>query len=150
MSKKTTNKNTYITNNEIDYEKLANAIVLALSKNDERQGSETTIAKGFSTICSVVFSLLASFTTIFTIAFAALPIVGLLNPLKYQYDLTIQNAIALIMIVSILSVLSVFLWKASSAILKEKDKNFILALFSSMVSLAAMIIAAVSLFNTVK
>lgn len=41
------------------------------------------------------------------------------------------------------------LWGASNSIIKERDKNYIVAVFSSIVSFAALVVALVALFNGV-
>ena len=43
----------------------------------------------------------------------------------------------------------IIMWKAAKEIEREKDKNFIVSVFSGIVSFAALIVALVALFKEV-
>lgn len=66
------------------------------------------------------------------------------NILKNIYVLTMG-----VMILFILSMYSLIMWGASNEMRKERDKNYIVSVFSGVVSFAALIVALVALLKGV-
>lgn len=149
MSKrKNTIKNTYNITNEIDYDKLAEAIVAALDKTDKNQQNKNTLSKGLAKMASFVFLILSALVFVFAmyIFFSVIIFFIFLPDCKYEHLYQyILFPIILIVLIIILVIISVFFWKVSEEIEKEKDKNYLITLFSSMVSVAALVVAILSL-----
>lgn len=138
------NQNTYYVTNEINYDKLAKAIVSALNEKDNEKKSETTISRGLAALCSIVFKLLSLLSLFMTIGFIAIPFIEVST-----FEFTFPKIMLLIILITLFAVIAIFLWKASVEIENEKDKNYIISIFSSMVCVAAMVIAAVGLYYTI-
>lgn len=140
-------KNTYYVTNEIDYEKLAKAIVTALDNHEQSKNTKSFTTSMFSGICSIVFRIIACCTGGFTICFFTLPFAKQLGLYENEFIVSLPNILSLVLCISLFGTFTFLFWKASDEIANEKDKNYILSMFSSMVSVAAMVIAAVSLFS---
>ena len=125
------------------------AIGHILKGDVETQGELTT--GSFAILSAAVFRLIAivgiTFAGVFAWALgrAAITVTwigwGILTN-------AIEVLTGIVIIISII-LYSVFLWGASNEIMKEKDKNFVIAVFSGMVSFAALIVALVTLFQGV-
>lgn len=85
---------------------------------------------------------------------------GIYAVVLYVIDLSWQNwpeiirniyiLVMVIMILFILVMYSIIMWGASNEMHKEKDKNYIISVFSGVVSFAALIVALVALLRGVK
>lgn len=147
MSKrKNTIKNTYNVTNEIDYDKLAEAIVSALETQKQSQNQRSFTASMFSGICSIAFKIVSCCTAALTLGFIFLPFAKQLGIYNQEFIVSFPNVISLIICISLFGTFSFLFWKASDEIENEKDKNYIIALFSSLVSVAALIVASLSLY----
>ena len=140
-------------NLEIDYDKLAQAIVKAQEEIQEKNnGAKSFTSSAFATITSLAFRGVAILGWI--VAFAM--IVATWNIFITLEWLTLIEVIKNIMIIVVglalflmIFLYSLLLWKAAKEIEKEKDRNYIIAVFSGIVSLAALIVALVALFKEV-
>ena len=138
---------------EIDYDKLAEAIVKAQEEIQEKNnGAKSFTSSAFATITSLAFRGVAILGWI--VAFAM--IVATWNIFITLEWLTLIEVIKNIMIIVVglalflmIFLYSLLLWKAAKEIEKEKDRNYIIAVFSGIVSLAALIVALVALFKGV-
>ena len=125
------------------------AIVHILKGDVDTQGELTT--GSFAILPAAVFRLIAivgvTFAGVFAWALGSAAITvtwigwGILTN-------AIEMLTGIVIFISII-LYSVFLWGASIEIMKEKDKNFVIAVFSGMVSFAALIVALVALFQGV-
>ena len=139
-------------NLEIDYDKLAEAIVKAQKSSE----SETSKNKKFT---SVTFALLISlvFRGIAIIGFALTIImpIALWESIKIKQEGILGLLFVILMgafslaCVFVLFILSWILWKSAKEIETEKDRNYIISVFSGIVSFAALIVALVALFKGV-
>ena len=157
MAKK--KNNTTVVNNidsvnvEIDYDKLAEAIVKAQEKSDNnRYGSPYTsttfalmISHSFRVIAVVAFpiSLLFGFWLSYTIVNELL-VVGWCKYIAYGITFVLSALVSYI-----LGLFAVLFWKSAKEIKVEKDKNYIVSVFSGIVSFAALIIAVIALVKGV-
>lgn len=147
MSKKHYNiRNTYNTTNEIDYDKLAESIVNAITKNRQSQKQNSITASMFSGVCSVVFKGMAVLAGAFAIMFILIPIYYTLGFSEEKFVFSFSSISIIVILSSILVTFAIMFWKASDEEALENDKNFLVSLFSSMVSVAALIVASLSFF----
>ena len=140
-------------NLEIDYDKLAEAIVKANSQLDAEANQSKKFTSGmFSMSVFVILRVIALLGWI--IAFALL--LGSINTvieMSWNDFSTISGNIFQIIYSITITVLLVLyplmLWKSAREIEKEKDRNYIISVFSGIVSFAALIVALVALFKGV-
>ena len=140
-------------NLEIDYDKLAESIVKANSQLDAEANKSKKFTSGmFSISVFVILRVIALLGWI--IAFALL--IGSINTfieMSWNDFSTISGNIFQIIYSITITVLLVLyplmLWKSAKEIETEKDRNYIISVFSGIVSLAALIVALVALFKGV-
>ena len=122
-----------------------------LTNKADTHGNMTSGA--FAMLVSVVFRAVAlagflifAVGTYATVLYAIqLPWQGWVVVIKNIYVLTM-----VVMILFILGMYSLIMWGASNEMSKEKDKNYIVSVFSGVVSFAALIVALVALLRGVK
>ncbi|MBO5462744.1 MAG: hypothetical protein J6A49_05460 [Clostridia bacterium] len=181
MAKKKNNQtvvnNIESVNVDIDYDKLAEAIVKAQNRVDEEQSyqenkTKITIKDYIKAIVLIlrnksntqgnltvsIFAVLTSLTfKIIAITGFFLTIAGIyiaVNCILHGFDvgnitLWIIFGIVLIVLSVIVFLYSVIIWGASHEVEKEKDKNYIVSVFSGIVSFVALIIAIIALVKGV-
>ena len=140
-------------NLEIDYDNLAEAIVKASSQLDAEANKSKKFTSGmFSISVFVILRVIALLGWI--IAFALL--IGSINTfieMSWNDFSTISGNIFQIIYSITITVLLVLyplmLWKSAKEIETEKDRNYIISVFSGIVSFAALIVALVALFKGV-
>ena len=140
-------------NLEIDYDKLAESIVKANSQLDAEANKSKKFTSGmFSISVFIILRVIALLGWI--IAFALL--IGSINTfieMSWNDFSTISGNIFQIIYSITITVLLVLyplmLWKSAKEIETEKDRNYIISVFSGIVSLAALIVALVALFKGV-
>ena len=140
-------------NLEIDYDKLAEAIVKANSQLDAEANKSKKFTSGmFSISVFVILRVIALLGWI--IAFALF--LGSINTfieMSWNDFSTISGNIFQIIYSITITVLLVLyplmLWKSAKEIETEKDRNYIISVFSGIVSFAALIVALVALFKGV-
>ena len=141
-------------NLEIDYDKLAEAIVKARNESDKQQTERKSfVSNSFAFWIALFFRLVP----VFGIAVCGIGVFSIIN---YAVNIavwnTINNIISNVLALVVMSVLlislgayCIIMWKAAKEIEREKDKNFIVSVFSGIVSFAALIVALVALFKGV-
>ena len=140
-------------NLEIDYDKLAEAIVKANSKLDTKANQSKKFTSGmFSISVFVILRVIALLGWI--IAFALLiDSINTFIEMSWNDFSTISGNIFQIIYSITITVLLVLyplmLWKSAKEIETEKDRNYIISVFSGIVSFAALIVALVALFKGV-
>ena len=140
-------------NLEIDYDKLADAIVKANAKVEAEANKSKKFTSGmFSMFVFVILRLIACLGWI--IAFSLL--IGSINifaEMSWGGFSTITGNIFqivyMVVIVVLLVLYPLMLWKSAKEIEIEKDRNYIISVFSGIVSFAALIVALVALFKGV-
>lgn len=138
-------------NLEIDYEKLAEAIVKAQEKNEsEANGRKKYTSGTFASLISFVFYALSIFGWVFSIAIP-ISIYSMWNTFRWDsFASGIGNITAMLLMLGIMAVIvlySILLWRSAKEIETEKDRNYIISVFSGIVSFAAMIIALIALLK---
>ena len=138
---------------EIDYDKLAEAIVRAQEK--ARTGanqSKKFISGMFSMSAFVILRLAASLGAIISLIIV-LSCVEMFKVFTWtSFELISRNIIQIITQISLVllsAFYSILLWKSAKEIETEKDRNYIISVFSGIVSFAALIVALVALFKGV-
>ena len=139
-------------NLDIDYDKLAEAIVKA---QDEKQQCEkkSFVSNSFAFWISLFFRFVPPVGVVACI-------LGFCALIKYvtcaavwntAYDIIVNILMIWLIVLILLALVGYFIimWKAAKEIEQEKDKNFIVAVFSGIVSFAALIVALVALFKGV-
>ena len=130
---------------ELDYDELADAMVKAQKKYAE---ADSTISKMMSTLVGLAFYFIS------IIAMLLSPIVFIY---AWWYTLTSGKLADIIQILlflgfvsglcSVVFVLGVALFRSAKELETEKDKQFIVAVFSAMMSFSAMVVALISIFK---
>ena len=172
-------RNITIINNDIDYDKLAKAIVDAnVQKNNEEDNEskskeKLTFRGFFKLIYYIVFNKKQSNGTmtsgllsgLIALAFNGLALLGLIVFVCGIFDVaniikscvwtsdSITNKVATISLmvafVIIVGMFSLIFRAAANEMAKEKDRDYVVAVFSGIVSFAALIIALVALLKGV-
>lgn len=148
MAKKFINKNTYNITNEIDYKKLAEAIVSALEEQKGKKGKASPSGIILSSICSLTFLVLAILAALFAVCFLAIPYVKQ-HDICIAYFNNLPNSFFVLFLLVAMSIIMCILFVSSFYELQnENDKNYSVSLFSGMVSFAALIISVLTLYHT--
>lgn len=136
--------------NDIDYDKLAKAMVNAQEQAESKKKSKFTM---------ILFAVPAAILLfILSFVFILLTIAAVISLFKLFYTEIWESAILfnkisicfiyifLIIIMILMSIISFF---SGIEIMREKDRNYIVTLFSGIVSFAALIVALVALYKGV-
>ena len=162
-------------NVDIDYDKLADAIVVAQKKAIEKENENAEakkkenifsaiwkILKGkksddgryisapFVVIVSLFYRIIALFGFLALIVFDIVGITSLVRSPWNEAGRIFINILSIIFIVLIsicVFLFSIMFWGAANDIEYEKDKNYILGTFSGLISVAALIVAIIALYN---
>lgn len=137
-------------NVEIDYDKLATAIVQAQEKAKTHE--EEKFTKGtFSLLTSWVLHTIGALGFFIALYAFGYGIYHAITVLQWVGGLhVLANIITCIFILTLtfcVGVLSFMLFKSGSEIQKSKDKNFIVAVFSALSGFIALVVALVALFK---
>lgn len=154
--------------NEIDYDKLAEAIVKANevskaeSQHSEKIGfwkavwkiirnKESKNGKRTAILLAEIMATFFNVAALIGLAFSGLILIGSIFGLKWNVEITqiiIQVAATAILILFVLAISLIFRCIANE-IGAEKDRNYITTLFFGFTSLASLIVALVALFKGV-
>lgn len=133
-------------NIEIDYEKLAEAIVKA-----EKKASETKsyTANTFAALSGLIFRGAAWIGMIFTWLFgiAGVAYLVMLDWKNVNVFTVVSSAFLIATILLLIFLLSILLLKSAKEIEGEKDRQFVVAVFSAIVSFTALVVALLALFK---
>ena len=140
-------------NFEIDYDKLAESIVKAQEKSENEANRKKKFTSGtFVMIISLAFRVVAILGWLIALATP----VAIINVAKSfvwnEVNAVIGNVFSIAFVAALFVVLvlySFLLWKSAKEIETEKDRNYIISVFSGIVSFAALIVALVALFKGV-
>ena len=136
---------------EFDYDKLAEAIVKATEeskkKEMEKKDSSATVMSSFATGMFVLLGAAMIFVTVFIVFIS----IELFKESSWQTAIQIAENILMALGMSIIFLfaagLSVYSFKAAGDVSVEKDRNYIVAVASSLTSLVALIVAMISLLK---
>ena len=140
-------------NLEIDYDKLAEAIVKAQEKGESEANKKRKFTSGsFAILVTIAFRIFTVFVGLLSVAML-IAIGGVVDVFEWYGFSNIFVGIVSILMLLIFAVLlglfAVLLWKSAKEIETEKDRNYIISVFSGIVSFAALIVALVALFKGV-
>ncbi len=149
--KKTIVNNIQELNLEIDYDKLADAIVKVDKKRAEEEANDPT-AKVFTSISSDMLKATASACLLVAVLLTA-RVISTCSALEWN---TVQQILGYIIaliplplgVVAIV-VFCIKVLRFSKVIESVKDKNYTISIFSALVSFAALIVALIALFKGV-
>lgn len=129
---------------EIDYDKLAEAVVKAEKKANE---VKSYTSNAFATLSGSVFRIAACLGILFSVSGAICGAVYLANfDWKNAAILaTIFTALLVLLTLIVIFLFSVLLMKSAKEIEYEKDRQFVISVFSAIVSFTALIVALVAL-----
>ena len=141
-------------NLEIDYDKLAEAIVKAQNEADKPLESKKSFVSNSFLFWIALFFKVASILGIVgcMIGVAVLGLYAIDIAVWNTLNDIIANVFTLVMFLLLFIAFAAYcivMWRAGKEIEQEKDKNFIVAVFSGIVSFAALIVALVALFKGV-
>ena len=130
---------------ELDYDKLADAIVKAQKKYAE---SDSTLSKMMSTLVGLAFYIISIIGGLLSLGVL---IDGWYLALTGQVIDGKANIVLFLVLLTLLCVLiivlAIALFKSAQELEKERDKQFIVAVFSAMMSFSAMVIALISIIK---
>ena len=158
-------------NLEIDYDKLAEAIVKAQNKaseiSDETEETElgfwksvwyiirnknkksgSVLAESMSMLLSLVFNILAILFFVGGVLTAVMLLVYIFSRTEWELKI-VFNAITFAVSGIFLEFFALLMRGIANDISWEQNRNYIVSIFSSMVSFAALIVALVALFKGV-
>lgn len=154
-------------NNDIDYDKLAQAIIkaqnqqikdkdipeekiwLILSNKKDTNGMFTMSL--FSMFTSLLFKVIAIIGFVLGPIIIVVTICSTVELIKTGNNIffTILTAITFIAVSIFMMVFMIIVWGASNEIDKEKDRNYVISVFSSIICLVALIVAIIALLKGV-
>ena len=140
-------------NLEIDYDKLAESIVKAQEKSENEANGKKKFTSGtFAMITSLAFRGVAILGWLIALA-TPIAIINMAKSFVWvEVNAIVGNVFSIAFAVALFIVLvlySFLLWKSAKEIETEKDRNYIISVFSGIVSFAALIVALVALFKGV-
>ena len=140
-------------NLEIDYDKLADAIVKAQEVSEDEANKKRRFTSGaFAMLITVAFRIFSAFMGLLSVVLILAPVVSW-QTLQWSGFTNIVTSVSTIgfciVFAIVLGLYTVLLWKSAKEIETEKDRNYIISVFSGIVSFAALIVAFVALFKGV-
>lgn len=130
----------------IDYEKLANCIAKAMAEeNDKRVNSYSATRELMKFIVTPMFWSIAALMILFTVAFFIVALPCLEKGFNSSNTSEFFKGIISFLLALISLGIALFSFFAGKEFDEEKDRQFVVAVFSGMVSLAALIVALVAL-----
>lgn len=137
-------------NLEIDYDKLADAIVKAQRKSEEQaKGGKYT--KGVLTLPLSLFFRAISVIGWMIVLFSPYSLIQTFRKVSWdKVDTVFGNVFSIITVLAMMfsiALFSLILWKAAKEIEDEKDRYYLVALFSGIVSFIALIVAIIALYK---
>lgn len=136
-------------NMDIDYDKLAEAIVKAQEKaEDTATGKKRYTLGTFATPLIIAFYGLSILGWIFVLA-TPFAVYQSWNAFSWSsVTECISSIIVLLFVLGIVvtvALYSILLWKSAKEVEAETDRNYVISMFSGVVSFAALIVALVAL-----
>lgn len=133
---------------QIDYDRLADCIAKAVASENEKRAEKYSITREWMKFIIIpVLGTVSVVVGLLGIAFfiqAISSIVDLASPI-WSFQSLLKLIIAFFFAL-ICFAISLFTFFAAKELDKEKDRQFVVAVFSSMVSLGALVVALVALY----
>ena len=140
-------------NLEIDYDKLAEAMVKVQGNTSNEYAKSKYLSAALVSLISIAFKgvAIALLPTIIIMVIAIQNVA--ITTMQWDGVLSIIGNIAMLAIFALFAfVMGIFaklLWKSAKELENERDRNYIISVFSGIVSFAALIVALVALFKGV-
>ena len=125
---------------------LLKRIWLVLADKADTNGNMTSVA--FAAITSMVFKLIACFGFLVVVASIWALCTQVRDMAWTAIDLILKNVYSIVlesMLLIVIFLYSVIMWGSANEMKREQDKNYIVSVFSGVVSFAALIVALVAL-----
>ena len=136
-------------NVEIDYDKLAEKVkgAILLAEN-EKHSAKSATSSLFAFLPSLIFSI-CGWIGVFVSPIAFICFIDLsIQQWKLDHSLvTIVAALFLVFLTVVIFLMSLMLISSANELKKERDKQFVVAVFSAMVSFSALIVALIALLK---
>lgn len=132
---------------DIDYEKLADCVAKAIAKeNDVRINTYSITREWMKFIIAPVFWVISILMAVLTVGFfiTTISIFNALMDNPMDISKGIEGIISFVLTL-MCGALAILAFAAGKEIDKERDRQFVVSVFSGMVSLAALIVALVAL-----
>lgn len=151
MAKKKSNptvvNNIESVNMEIDYDKLAEAIVKAQEKANEKYSVSRELMKF---VITPIFWILTVFSGVLSITFFAFLFASAKDLLSNENWVAGGLSLLFVFFVALFTlILTVFLGLTAKEIDEENDRNYIASIFSNIVAIVALIVALIALIKGV-
>lgn len=133
---------------DIDYEKLADCMAKAIAaENDKRINAYSITREWMKFIIAPVFWVMSVLMAILSVGFFVTSVSALNAWMDSSVDMLEKGieGIVSFMFALICGAFAIFAFAAGREIDKERDRQFVVAVFSGMVSLAALIVALAAL-----
>ena len=137
-----------VANVDIDYDKLAEAMVKANAKAEEQKQQQNTLDKGISKFTKAIFIAIGIFCIIFAVCGGYAIYQFLISANWENRAIIIGNIFACLLMLALIAyivLLALYLFKCAKEIEKEKDRNYIIAIFSTIVAFVALIVSIIAL-----
>ena len=132
---------------EIDYDKLADAIVKANIKVEEERQNQNTLDKGLTKFTKALFIAMGIVCFLFA-SCGVVAIVKVFQTINWEDAVgVIAYFIAMALFLAIFVYVVLFginLFKSAKDIEKEKDRNYIIVIFSTIISFVSLIVSLVA------
>lgn len=140
-------RNITIINNEIDYDKLAEAIIRANENTENNnQKKSKVLVSAVAVFLSVLFGILCLAAFSFSIAFIH-SYFHLINQTNNLIDWSTKTIIWLFIIT--IFIMGLIMGVSAIEIFREKDRHFIISVFSCAVGFIALVVALIALLKGV-
>lgn len=136
---------------EIDYDKLADAIVKANHKVEEEKQRQNTLDKGLTKLTMALFIIMG----VICFLFAGCGVVAIVKVFQTMNWKDIASVIAYFIAIAIFIVLFAYISllgftfiKSAKDVSKEKDRNYIIAIFSTIIGFVSLIVAIIAFMKS--
>lgn len=140
-------------NLEIDYDKLAQAMIKAQEKSENEDNDEKRFMSRTLVMLIAMFFRFVAFVGLMFLLISPFRIANMVGSFVWnEFVVIVINVLKIgveIGVVFALAAYSHISFKLAKEIETEKDRNYIVSVFSGIVSLAALIVALVALFKGV-
>ena len=145
-------RNITIVNNEIDYDKLAEAIVRANEEvESKKQKSSKVLTSSMAMLLSLLFAILGVVIGFFTVAiiYAYTQLFSTINQMNMECGEIVSLHVLICLLILAMVITVTIMMVSAVEIYREKDRNFIMNAFSGVVGFAALVVAVIALFKGV-
>ncbi len=136
---------------EVDYEKLAEAIVKAINKDEEEKQQQNSLDKGLIKFAYILFMAMGAISLLFAFC-GVCAIYEFVKIAKWdEIVIIIANIFATLIVAVIIGYIvlfAIYLFRSAKEVKREKDRNYIIAIFSTIIGFISLIISIIALAIT--